>query len=356
MAKIAINGFGRIGRVAYRVMHERGLHTSLVAVNDLTDAPTLAHLLKYDTNYGVFAPKIAAHTYDNQPPYSGALSVDDHSFYVLSVKEPAELPWKQLGVDVVIESTGRFTTAEGMQKHITAGAARVVLSAPADGQGVTTIVHGINDQAMDQQPTLIANASCTTNCITPVASVILRAFGIEKAMMTTIHSYTADQVLQDGPHKDLRRARSAAENIVPTTTGATKAAALVLPELEGVFQGLSIRVPTRVGSLSDFTFLTKKTTTVDEVNAALRKASEAAPLKGILEVTDAPLVSSDIVRSPASAIVDLALTQVVGGNLVKVIAWYDNEWGYVSRLIDQVEKLTALASPAPTTSAPPVAS
>ncbi len=345
MAKIAINGFGRIGRVAYRVLHERNLHTSLVAVNDLTDAPTLAHLLKYDTNYGTFEPKVSAHTYDNQPPYSGALTAGDHSFYVLSVKDPVELPWKALGVDVVIESTGRFTKAEEMQKHITAGAARVILSAPADGQGVTTVVHGINDQALDQNPALVANASCTTNCITPVAAVILREFGIEKAMMTTIHSYTADQVLQDGPHKDLRRARSAAQNIVPTTTGATKAAALAIPELEGIFTGLAIRVPTAVGSLSDFTFLTKTPTTVEAVNAALKKASEAAPLKGLLEVTEAPLVSSDIVRSSASAIVDLGLTQVVGGTLVKVIAWYDNEWGYVNRLIDQVEKMS-LSSPA----------
>lgn len=333
--KIAINGFGRIGRVAFRVLLERGLHTSVVAVNDLTDAATLAHLLKYDTNYGKLTNKIAAHTYDNQPPYAGAIMVDDFAMYVLSVKEPSELPWKALGVDTVIESTGRFTKAEDMQKHITAGARRVVLSAPADGEGVQTIVRGVNDTSETLNKPLIANASCTTNSITPVASVILEKFGIEKAMMTTIHSYTADQMLQDGPHKDLRRARSAAENIVPTTTGATKAAALVVPELEGLFSGLAIRVPTRVGSLSDFTFVTKKNTTVEEVNATLTEASQSG-LKGILEVTNEPIVSSDIVKTTASSVVDLSLTQVVGGNLVKVIAWYDNEWGYANRLIDVV--------------------
>lgn len=339
MAKIAINGFGRIGRVAMRILHERGLHTSVVAINDLTDAKTLAHLLQYDSNYGRLKADIEAHVYDNQPPYSGALTIDKHSFYVLSVKDPAELPWAKLGVDIVIECTGRFTDAEGMQKHITAGAKKVILSAPADGTGVETFVRGINDEALTSDKHLVSNASCTTNCITPVAQVIHQQFGIEKAMMTTIHSYTADQVLQDGPHKDLRRARSAPQNMVPTSTGATKAAALAVPELAGIFDGLSIRVPTPVGSLSDFTFVTKKETTVEEVNKALKEASEQPRLKGILEVTEEPIVSSDIVGTSASSIVDLKLTQVVGGNLVKVIAWYDNEWGYTNRLIDQVETL-----------------
>ncbi len=342
MGKIAINGFGRIGRVAYRVLHERGLHTSVVAVNDLTDAATLAHLLEYDSNYGRMKAKIQAHSYENKAPYSGAIMVDDGPFYVLSVKDPAELPWKTLGVEVVIESTGRFTKAEDMQKHITAGAKTVILSAPADGEGVETIVHGVNDAAFDAHPALISNASCTTNCITPVAQVMVNSFGVEKAMMTTIHSYTADQMLQDGPHKDLRRARAAAQNIVPTTTGATKAAAKAVKELEGIFHGLAIRVPTSVGSLSDFTFLTKKNTTVEEVNKVLKEASERPPLKGILEVTEAPLVSSDIVGTTVSAIVDASLTQVVGGNLVKVIAWYDNEWGYSQRLIDEVVKVASL--------------
>lgn len=342
MYKIAINGFGRIGRVAFRILHERNLLEHVVAVNDLTDAPTLAHLLQYDSNYGKFAGKVSSHVYENHPPYTGALHVDKHTLYVLSVKEPQELPWHELGVDVVIECTGRFTTAEDMQKHIQAGAKKVLLSAPAEGPGVPTIVRGINDEALTDDATLVSNASCTTNSITPVASVILKQFGIEKAMMTTIHSYTADQELQDGPHKDLRRARAAAQNIVPTTTGATKAAAQAVTELEGIFSGLSVRVPTPVGSLSDFTFLVKKDTTVEEVNAALTEASQQPNFKGILEVSNDPLVSSDIVRNPASSIVDLQLTQVVGGNLVKVVAWYDNEWGYANRLVDQAITMAGL--------------
>ncbi len=338
--KIAINGFGRIGRVAYRVLHERGLDKDVIAVNDLTDAGTLAHLLEYDSNYGRLSTPVKSHSYERKDPYAGALIVGEHSFYVLSVKDPAQLPWKALGVDVVIESTGRFTTPEDMKKHLDAGAKKVVLSAPVEGEGVETIVHGVNDEAvMGNNPTMLANASCTTNCISPIAKVILQKFGVEKAMMTTIHSYTQDQMLQDGPHKDLRRARAAAENIVPTTTGATKAAAKAIPELEGIFHGLSIRVPTSVGSLSDFTFVTKKATTKEEVNAALKEAAEQGGLKGFIEFTEAPLVSKDIVRNPASAIVDASLTQVVGGTLVKVVAWYDNEWGYSNRLIDVVTAL-----------------
>lgn len=340
MAKIAINGFGRIGRIAFRILHERGLHPSVVAINDLTDAPTLAHLLAFDSNYGKFKGKVKAHIYENQPPYSGALIVDDHAFYVLSVKDPAQLPWKSLGVDLVIESTGRFTEAAAMQQHIDAGAAKVVLSAPADGEGVTTVVRGVNDAALNGA-TLVSNASCTTNCITPVAQVIHEALGIEKAMMTTVHSYTADQVLQDGPHKDLRRARAAAQNIVPTTTGATKAAAQAIPALKDIFQGLAIRVPTPVGSLSDFTFVVKKETTVEEVNKLLQEASQHK-LKGILDYSTDPLVSSDIVQSTASCVIDSQLTQVVGGTLVKVIGWYDNEWGYSHRLVDQVVAMAGL--------------
>jgi glyceraldehyde 3-phosphate dehydrogenase len=344
VAKIAINGFGRIGRVAYRVLIERGQHHSIVAVNDLTDAVTLAHLLAYDSNYGRLKAKTTSQSYDNQEPYSGAITVDDASFYVLSVKDPAALPWKALGIDVVIESTGRFTTSPDMQKHIDAGAKRVILSAPVEGEGVTTVVRGVNDNVVTTETTMVANASCTTNCITPVASVIMKEFGVVAAMMTTIHSYTADQVLQDGPHKDLRRARSAPQNIVPTTTGATKAAGEVVPELKGIFHGLSIRVPTPVGSLSDFTFVTKKETSVAAVNEALEKASQDGPLKGILETTELPLVSSDIVGTTASSIVDTSLTQVVGGTLVKVIAWYDNEWGYANRLIDEVMTLASFDS------------
>lgn len=339
MARIAINGFGRIGRVAYRVMLERGLNKSIVAVNDLTDAPSLAHLLTYDTNYGVLKQKVTAQTYHNMPPYSGALVCGDHAFYVIAEKDPARLPWAQLGVDVVIESTGRFTTKEDMAKHLMAGAKKVILSAPADGEGVQTIVEGVNDQLLTAEDNLVANASCTTNCITPVAQVMLTKFGIEKAMMTTIHAYTSTQKVQDGPDKDLRRARSAAENIIPTSTGAAKATSAVIPELAGLFDGLAIRIPIKVGSLADFTFLLKRSTTVQEVNLALTEASKSERYKGILTVTNDPIVSSDIVGNPASSIVDLQLTQVVGGNMVKVVAWYDNEWGYANRLVEQALKL-----------------
>ncbi len=336
--KIAINGFGRIGRVALRVLHERGLHKNVVAVNDLGDAPTLAHLLKYDSNYGTMKASVTSQSYENKLPYTGAIMVDDAGIYVLSVKEPEQLPWRDLGVDIVIESTGRFTTKEGMQKHVTAGAKKVILSAPVDGPDVPTVVKGVNDNALTPATSLVSNASCTTNCITPVAAVMETVFGVEKAMMTTVHSYTADQVLQDGPHKDLRRARSAPQNIVPTSTGATKAAAEALPALKDKFAGLSLRVPTPVGSISDFTFLLKKPTTVEEVNAALKQAATTT-LKGIMDYSELPLVSSDIVGTPVSAVIDSQLTQVVGGNMVKVVAWYDNEWGYTNRLIDQLEAM-----------------
>lgn len=338
MPKIAINGFGRIGRVALRVLHERGMLADVVAVNDLTDAKTLAHLLKYDSNYGTLNAEVSAEVLENKAPYTGTITVDGNVIQVLSVKEPTQLPWADLGVDVVIESTGRFTTAEGMQQHITAGAKKVLLSAPVDGAGVPTVVHGVNDEALTPTATLVSNASCTTNCIAPVAAVLETQFGVEKAMMTTIHSYTADQVLQDAPHKDLRRARAAAQNIIPTTTGATKAATEAIPTLKDKFAGLSLRVPTPVGSVSDFTFLLKKDVTKEEINAALKTAAEG-PLKGIMEYSELPLVSSDIVKSPMSSIVDGQLTQVVAGNMVKVVAWYDNEWGYTNRLIDQLSAM-----------------
>lgn len=341
MGKIAINGFGRIGRVAYRILHERGFHEHVVAVNDLTDAANLAYLLKYDSNYGVLGAHVKGHSYDDKAPYSGAITVDEHAFYVLSMKEPEKLPWKALDVDVVIESTGRFTDAEGMKKHLAAGAKKVILSAPVKDDTVPTIVLGVNDTDLSGHD-LVSNASCTTNCITPVAAVIESAFGIEKAMMTTIHSYTASQAIQDAPNKDYREGRAAAQNMVPTSTGATKAAAKALPALQGIFLGLSVRVPTAVGSLADFTFVTKKDTTVEEVNAALKEASGQAKYKGILEVTEDQIVLTDIVGRSASAIVDLGLTQVVGGNMVKVIAWYDNEWGYANRLVDQVVAMAGL--------------
>lgn len=322
--KIAINGFGRIGRTAARIIFSAHSDVELVAINDLTDTKTLAHLLQHDTQYRKFAKKV---TFDDDH-----LIVDGHKIKTLAEKEPTKLPWGDLGVDVVLECTGRFTDAEGAKGHLTAGARRVIISAPPKDD-VPTFVLGVNEQNLTDQ-TIMSNASCTTNCIVPVAAVIEQHFGVQKAMMTTIHSYTADQNLQDGPHKDLRRARAAAENIVPTTTGAAISAGEVIPAIKGKFDGLSIRVPTPVVSLSDFTILVKKPTTVEEVNEAFRQAASEPRFRGILEVTDEELVSSDFIGSPISATVDLSLTQVVDGDMVKVIAWYDNEFGYSNRLVE----------------------
>lgn len=328
--KIAINGFGRIGRNAFKVARERD-DLEVVAINDLTDNHTLAHLLKYDSNYGPYHRQVSA---DEE-----SLIVDDLPIRILAQKDPSALPWQDLGVSIVIESTGRFTKPEDARMHIQAGAQKVVLSAPAKGEGADTIVLGVNDEQTEDSGEVLSNASCTTNSITPVAAVMVREFGIEKAMMTTVHSYTADQNLQDGPHRDLRRARASAENIVPTTTGATVAAAQALPELEGAFEGMSIRVPTPVVSLSDFTFVLGREVTVEEVNQALTAAAQEPAFAGILDVTDEPLVSRDLIGDDHSAIVDTSLTQVCGGNLVKVVAWYDNEWGYSNRLVELVAKL-----------------
>ncbi len=335
----AINGFGRIGRTALRVMLERGMESQLVAVNDLTDAVTLAHLLKYDTNYGVLAAEVGG---ENKPMSKhgtgsvGTLTVNGHQIAVFAEKDPSHLPWKELEIDTVIESTGHFTDAKGAKLHLDAGAKRVVISAPAKDGTVKTIVLGVNGESKDANEAIISNASCTTNCVAPVAQIMVAEFGVKKALMTTIHAYTQDQNLQDGPHKDLRRARSAAANIVPTSTGAAIAATEVIPELKGLFDGVAIRVPVPVGSLSDFTFLLKKRVTVKEVNAILSEAANSSRYKGILAVTDEPIVSSDIIGDPHSSIVDLSLTQVVDGDLVKVFAWYDNEYGYCNRLIDQL--------------------
>ena len=329
--KIAINGFGRIGRNAFKVAAERS-DMEVVAINDLTDTQTLAHLLKYDSNFGTYPHTVTAE--DN------ALYVDDRTVSVLAEKDPAALPWQDLGVDIVIESTGRFTKADEAAGHLQAGARKVVISAPGKGDGVDTIVLGVNDADIASSSDVVSNASCTTNCITPVAAVMVREFGVEKAMMTTVHSYTADQNLQDGPHKDLRRARAAAENIVPTTTGATLAAAETLPELKGAFEGLSIRVPTPVVSISDFTFVLRQDVSVEEVNQKLIDASQESAFQGIMEVTDEPLVSRDLIGNTHSAIVDTTLTQVCAGNLVKVVAWYDNEWGYSNRLVELVARLS----------------
>lgn len=325
--RVAINGFGRIGRNAFKIAFDRS-DVEIVAINDLTDTKTLAHLLKHDSNYGWYEKRVG---FDEHH-----LVVDDKKIKVTAEKDPKALPWRAQEVDVVIESTGLFVKPELAKAHIEAGAKKVVLSAPAKGEGVNTIVLGVNDDEIEKSGDVISNASCTTNCITPVAAVIESAFGIEKAMMTTIHSYTASQRLQDAPAKDLREARSAAENIVPTTTGASIAAAKALPALEGIFGGMSIRVPTPVVSLSDFVIITKKEVTVDAVNEAFKKAAKEPYYQGILAVTEEELVSSDFIGNSHSATVDLKLTAVVGGNMLKVVAWYDNEWGYSNRLVEVV--------------------
>mgnify|MGYP000563056785 CR=1 FL=1 len=325
--RVAINGFGRIGRNAFKVAHERS-DIAIVAINDLTDTKTLAHLLKHDSNYGLYQHEVG---YDEEN-----ILVDGEKIKVYAQRDPALLPWKDLEVDVVIESTGFFVDPAKAQAHIQAGAKKVVLSAPAKGEGATTIVLGVNEDQLQDSNDIISNASCTTNCITPVAAVIDSAFGIDKAMMTTVHSYTASQALQDAPSKDLREARNAAENIVPTTTGASIAAGQALPALKGIFGGMSVRVPTPVVSLSDFVIITKRNVTVEEVNETFKKAVKEPFYQGILDVTEEPLVSKDFIGNSHSAIVDLSLTAVVGGNMLKVVAWYDNEWGYSNRLVEVV--------------------
>ncbi len=327
MIRVAINGFGRIGRNAFKIAFERD-DIEVVAINDITDTKTLAHLLKHDSSYGTYALEVG---HDD----TGIIVKGKH-IDVLAEKDPALLPWADKQVDVVIESTGFFVDPAKAQAHITAGAKKVVLSAPAKGDGADTIVMGVNEEKVATSTPVISNASCTTNCITPVMAVLETAFGIEKAMMTTVHSYTASQRLQDAPAKDLREARAAAENIVPTTTGASIAAAKALPSLEGKFGGLSVRVPTPVVSMSDFVVVLKKDVTIDEVNQVFKAAAAKPFYQGILDVTDEELVSTDFKGNSHSAIVDLPLTNVVGGNLVKVVAWYDNEWGYSNRLVELV--------------------
>lgn len=325
--KVAINGFGRIGRNAFKVAFDRS-DIEIVAINDLTDTKTLANLLKHDSNYGTYEQEVG---FDDQH-----LIVKGQKIKVLAEKDPAQLPWKETNVDVVIESTGFFVDPAKARAHIDAGAKKVVISAPAKGEGATTVVLGVNDDDLEKASDIISNASCTTNCITPVAAVIEENFGIEKAMMTTVHSYTASQALQDGPAKDLREGRNAAENIVPTTTGASIAAAQALPALKGIFGGLSVRVPTPVVSLSDFVIITKKNVTVEQVNDAFKKAAKEPYYQGILDVTEEELVSRDFIGNSHSAIVDLNLTAVIGDNMLKVVAWYDNEWGYSNRLVEVV--------------------
>lgn len=326
MINVAINGFGRIGRAAAKIILDNP-NMKLLAVNDLGDAETLAHLLKYDSCYGI---------YDKEVGWTeNELIVNTQRIHFYGEKDPGALPWKELGIDAVIESTGIFLTADKAKPHIEAGARKVVLSAPPKDDSVPTYLIGVNAKKYQGEP-IVSNASCTTNCIGPIMAVLEEKFGIEKSLMTTVHSYTADQVLVDGPHKDLRRARAAALNIVPTSTGAAKALGKVLPKVEGRFDGLAIRVPTPVVSLSDITVLTKTRTTIERVNAAFEEAAERE-LNGILIVSSEPLVSTDLKMSPASTIVDLSLTNVVGGDLVKVIGWYDNEWGYSNRLVELAE-------------------
>ncbi|MFZ1323671.1 MAG: type I glyceraldehyde-3-phosphate dehydrogenase [Candidatus Saccharimonadales bacterium] len=325
--KVAINGFGRIGRNAFKIAFARS-DIEIVAVNDLTDTKTLAYLLKHDSNYG---------TYDKDVKFDdNHIIVDGHKIKVTAEREPANLPWGDLQVDVVIESTGRFTDKESAGLHIKAGAKRAVISGPTKSDGVDTIVLGANDDKLEGATEVISNASCTTNSLGAVMAVLDSEFGIEKSMLTTVHSYTASQVLQDAPAKDLREGRNAAENIVPTTTGAAIAVTLTLPQLKGKFDGLSVRVPTPVVSISDVTVLFKRNVTVEEINDAFRKAAKEPYYQGILGVSEEPLVSSDYIGNSHSGIVDLLLTKVVDGNMAKVMVWYDNEWGYSNRLVEVV--------------------
>jgi len=325
--RVGVNGFGRIGRNFWRAVDaQRAAGTTdieIVAVNDITDNATLAHLLKYDSILGRLPYEVGT---------SGdEIVVDGKGFKGLAVRDPGELPWKDLGVDVVVESTGLFTKRDAASKHLDAGAKKVVISAPATGEDLT-IVKGVNDGDYDGSQNIVSNASCTTNCLAPLAKVLDDLLGIEKGLMTTIHAYTADQNLQDGPHKDLRRARAAALNIVPTSTGAAKAISLVLPHLKGKLDGYALRVPIPTGSATDLTVEVRKEASAEEINAAFKAAAEG-PLKGILKYTEDPIVSSDIVTDPHSTIFDSGLTKVIG-NQVKVVGWYDNEWGYSNRLVD----------------------
>ena len=325
MVKVAINGFGRIGRNALKILLERR-DTQVVAINDITDAKTLAHLLKHDSAYGAYDKKVSAG--------ENSIIVNTREIPVFAEKNPAKLPWKDLGVDVVIESTGFFTQPSEAKAHIKAGARKVVISAPAKGDGAKTVVIGVNEEIVDDTDEVISNASCTTNCIAPIMRVLEDELGVDKAMMTTVHSYTGSQKILDAPAKDLREARSAAENIVPTTTGASKAAALTIPSLKGKFNGLSVRVPTPVVSLADITAIVKRDVTKEELTKIFVKASKEPYYQGIIGVTNEELVSSDFIGDPRSCIVDLPLLDVVGGNMIKIVAWYDNEWGYSNRLVE----------------------
>jgi glyceraldehyde 3-phosphate dehydrogenase len=334
--RVGINGFGRIGRNMFRAAHESDADIEIVAVNDITDAGTLAHLLKYDSVYGPFPGTVEVR--------DGALAIDGRDVKVLAERDPAQLPWGDLGVEVVIESTGLFTKRDDAAKHLDAGASKVIISAPATEPDVTVAL-GVNfDDAYDpEKHHIISNASCTTNCLAPVAKVLHETIGIERGLMTTIHAYTADQRLQDAPHRDLRRARAAAVNLVPASTGAAKAIGLVIPELQGKLHGFAVRAPVPTGSVVDLTAQVARETTVDEINEAFRARAAGEGLAGILQYTEDPIVSSDIVRSPYSSIFDSLLTAVMDGTMVKVVAWYDNEWGYSNRCVELAQKVLVRA-------------
>ncbi|HWD69156.1 MAG TPA: type I glyceraldehyde-3-phosphate dehydrogenase [Solirubrobacteraceae bacterium] len=330
--RVGINGFGRIGRNVFRAAVDRNADIEWVALNDLVDRRTIAHLLKYDSNYGPF--KGTVELTDN------GIAVNGRELRVIAERDPAALPWGELGVDVVLESTGFFTDRENASKHLDAGAKKVVISAPATSPDVTVVL-GVNfDAAYDADShAIISNASCTTNCLAPVAKVLQETVGIKHGLMTTIHAYTADQRLQDMPHKDLRRARAAAVSLIPASTGAAKAIGVVIPELNGKLNGFAVRAPVPTGSVVDLTIEAERETTKEEINAALKAAAGEGPLKGYLEYTEDPIVSSDIIGNPASSVVDSELTSVLDGTLVKVVAWYDNEWGYSNRCVDLLGKL-----------------
>jgi len=329
MINVGINGFGRIGRLVFRIMMQRK-NFKVVAVNDITDAKTLSQLLKYDTTHGKYPG-----TVEEQ---DGNLIVDGKVIKVYAIKDPAELPWNELSVDVVVESTGVFRKRDQIEKHLEAGAKKVLLTVPAKDEIDATIVLGVNDYMLKPEDKIVSNASCTTNCLAPVVKVLNDSFGIKYGLMTTIHAYTNDQKILDSPHKDLRRSRTAAMNIIPTTTGAAKAAGKVIPELNGKLDGMAMRVPVQDGSIVDFICLLEKEVTEEDINTAM-KAAASGEMRGILQYSEDPLVSSDIIGNSHSSIFDAQLTKVMGGNFVKVISWYDNEWGYSNRVVDLIEKI-----------------
>jgi glyceraldehyde 3-phosphate dehydrogenase len=332
--KVGINGFGRIGRQVFKAIRDNyGGSLEVVAVNDIGDIPTMAHLLKYDSNYGKFDGEVEA--------VERGINIDGKLLKVLAERDPANLPWRDLGVDIVIESTGLFTQAEKARAHLKAGARKVIISAPAKGEDIT-IVLGVNDDRYNPaEHDIVSNASCTTNCLAPAAKVVNDSFGIQKGLMVTIHAYTNDQKILDLPHNDLRRARAAALSIIPTTTGAAKAVALVIPELKGKFDGYAVRVPTSTVSLVDFTALVEKETTTEELRAALKEGATNGPMKNVMDYVEEPLVSIDYKGNPASSSIDAELCMVLGGNMVKVVTWYDNEWGYSNRTADLAYMMAA---------------